>query len=251
MTKPTIEPAPRADTSVAPPPAPDGWNARRAGLTAGVGLVLMAALGGVGVFAAVEGLVTPGNAARTLADIREAEGLFRLGIASLIGVVVLDVVVAWALHRVFRPVHAGASLLAAVFRLVYSGVFLVAIGELLGVLHLLGPDAHLAALGPDLVQAEVMLRIDAFQDIWATGFVLFGLHLVVVGYLAYRAAVVPRFLGVLVVIAGLGYVFDSLAAVLAVDVPEVATITFLGEVLLAIWLLARSRRLEVLDGPSA
>ncbi len=195
--------------------------------------------------------MTPDDAARTLADIRDAEGLFRLGIASLIGVVVLDVVVAWALHRVFRPVHAGASLLAAVFRLVYSGVFLVAIVELLGVVRLLGPDAQVAALGADLVQTEVMLRIDAFHDVWAAGLVLFGLHLVVVGYLAHRSVVVPRLLGILVVVAGLGYVFDSLAVVLAIDAPEVALVTFVGEVLLAIWLLARSRRLDLLDGAPA
>lgn len=250
MTTSTIDATPPTPTPVPPAAAGHGWNARTAGLTAGVSLVLMAVLAGVGVFAAVGGLVTPGDATRTVADIRDAEGLFRLGIASLIGVVVLDIVVSWALHRVFRPVHAGASLLAAAFRLVYSGVFLVAIAELLGVLRLLGPGAHLAGLGADLVEAEVMLRIDAFDDIWAAGLVLFGVHLLIVGYLAYRAVVLPRFLGVLVVVAGLGYVVDSLARVLAVDAPEVSTVTFAGEVLLAIWLLARGRRLEVLDAAS-
>lgn len=251
MATPTTDAAPHADTSMPPPPAGHGWTARTASLTAGASLILMAALAGVGVFAAVGGLVTPGDEAQTLADIRDAEGLFRLGIASLIGVVALDVVVAWALHRVFLPVHPGASLLAAVFRLVYSGVFLVAIAELLGVLRLLGPDPRLAALGPDLLPTQVMLRIDAFHDIWATGLVLFGVHLLIVGYLAYRAVVLPRFLGILVAIAGLGYVFDSLALVLAFDVPEVSTITFPGEVLLAIWLLTRSRRIGVLDSRSA
>jgi hypothetical protein len=250
MTTPMIDVAPHTDTSVPTPRAGHGWNARTASLTAGISLVLMAALAGVGVFAAVGGLVTPGNATQTLADIRDAEGLFRLGIASLIGVVALDVIVAWALHRVFRPVHPGASLLAAVFRLVYSGVFLVAIGQLLGVLRLLGPEPHLEALSPDLVQTQVMLQIDAFHDLWATGLVLFGLHLLIVGSLVYRAVVLPRFLAILVVVAGLGYVFDSLAAILAFNVPEISTITFPGEVLLALWLLARSRRVGVLDDPS-
>lgn len=250
MTTPITDAEQRADTTVTPPPAGHGWTARTASLTAGVSLLLMAALAGVGVFAAVGGLVTPGDATQTLADIRAADGLFRLGIASLIGVVALDVVVAWALHRVFRPVHPGASRLAAVFRLVYSGVFLVAIAELLGVLRLLEPEPRLEALSPDLIQTEVMLRIDTFHDIWATGLVLFGLHLLIIGYLAYRAVVLPRFLGILVAIAGLGYVFDSLAGILAFDVPEVSTITFPGEVLLALWLLTRSRRVGMLDDPS-
>lgn len=250
MTTPTIDAAPHADTSVPSPPAGHGWNAQTASLTAGVSLVLMAALAGVGAFAAVGGLVTPDSPTQTLADIRDAEGLFRVGIASLIGVVALDVVVAWALHRVLRSVHPGASLLAAVFRLVYSGVFLVAIGQLLGVLHLLGPEPHLEALSPELAQTQVMVQIDAFHDIWAAGLVLFGLHLLIVGFLVYRAVVLPRALGILVVISGLGYAFDSLAAVLAFNLPEISTITFPGEVLLALWLLARSRRVGVLDDPS-
>jgi Domain of unknown function (DUF4386) len=39
----------------------------------------------------------------------------------------------------------------------------------------------------------------------------FGLHLFLIGYLAYRAGYVPRVLGFLLAISGLGYATDSLA----------------------------------------
>ena len=42
----------------------------------------------------VDGLVTEGDAAQTAADITACAGFFRLGIASLIVVIALDVVVA-------------------------------------------------------------------------------------------------------------------------------------------------------------
>ncbi len=58
---------------------------RRASLTAGVGLLVMSLLGGFGNFGAIEALVTPGDAARTAADIAASATLFRLGIASLLG----------------------------------------------------------------------------------------------------------------------------------------------------------------------
>lgn len=90
----------------------------------------MAVLAGVGFGVAVQGLVTPGDPARTAADVLAAEGPFRAGIVCLAGVVALDVVVAWALYRVLAPVDAGLPLLAAAFRLVYAAVFLVAIGHL-------------------------------------------------------------------------------------------------------------------------
>lgn len=72
---------------------------------------------------------------------------------------------------------------------------------------------------------------------------LFGLHLLVVAHLAYRSGYVPRVLAALVAVAGLGYAFDSVAAVLVGDgAPTIAVFTFPGEVLLAVWLLVWSRR---------
>jgi Domain of unknown function (DUF4386) len=219
---------------------------RNASLTAGVGLLLMSAFAGFGVFAAVEGLVTPGNAARTTRDIAASEGLFRLGIVSLFLVIALDVVVAWGLYRVFGPVSQGLSLLAAWLRIVYGGIFMVAIGQLLGVPRLLGNDDYLAAFGADQVQAQALLRIDTFYDIWDAGLFLFGLHLLVIGYLAYRSGYVPRLLGVLLCIAGFGYTFDSFIAVFSPSaLIEITTFTFIGEFLLALWLVIRGRRLTL------
>lgn len=247
-TSRTRRPPVQPDTSDALPPARPGTDAnrsiRRASVTAGVGLLLMAALGPFGIF--IEGLVTPGDAAQTAANIIESESLFRLGIAALFLVVALDVVVAWALFRVFRPVSNGLSMLAAWFRLAYAGVFLVAIGQLVGVLRLLEGDDYLAVFSADQLHAQALLGINAFSDIWDAGFVLFGLHLLVLGYLAYRSGYVPKLLGGLLAIAGFGYAFDSLVAVLSPGFPiKVVTFTFIGELLLALWLVIRGRRLTV------
>jgi hypothetical protein len=59
--------------------------------------------------------------------------------------------------------------------------------------------------------------------------------------------VVPRFIGILLVVAGAGYVLDSLLAVLYDGrLPAVSSVTFVGEFLLALWLVARSSRLAAL-----
>lgn len=239
MTIPTAYAAERQDGSAA-----TTWPLRALSVTAGVGLLLMTALAVVGNFVALEGLVTSGDAARTAGDVTAAEGLFRLGIASFVGVIALDVVVAWALYGVFRPVSRSLSALAAALRLVYSGVFLVAVGQLLGALRLFSDGSARTALGAEPANAQAMASLSAFSDIWDLGLLLFGLHLLVIGYLAYRSGYLPRLLGVLVVLAGLGYLVDSLAAVL-VPGPwtAVSTFTFLGEFLLALWLLIRARHL--------
>jgi hypothetical protein len=220
---------------------------RQASLVAGVALLLMSAVAGFGKFFALDGLVTPGDATQTAHDITGSEGIFRLGIVSLMLVVALDVIIAWALYRVFRPVSKSISMLAAVLRLVYAGVFMVAIGELVGALRLLNDDAYLAVFSADQLNAQVMLHITAFSDLWYVSQILFGLHLLALGYLAFRSGYVPKPLGVLLGIAGIGYALDSVGATLSRTTwTPISSYTFLGEFLLAIWLVVRGRR----DAPS-
>jgi len=215
---------------------------RQAGVVAGVGILVLAALSAFGIFYVLEGLVTQGDAAGTVEDIRSSDGLFRWGIASLYLVVVLDVVVAWALFRFLSPVSRGLSRLAAWFRLAYAGVFLVAIAQLAGIPDLVTADYYSSVLTTEQIQGQTLVKADAFDDLWMAGLILFGIHLLLVGYLAYRSGYVPKLLGVLLLVAGAGYVFDSVASTVLASPPgSVATFTFLGEFLLALWLVVRGK----------
>jgi hypothetical protein len=219
-------------------------------MTAGVALLLMSALAGFAKFVALDGLVTSGDATRTATDIADSDGLFRLGIVSMFLVIVLDVVVAWALYRVFSPVNKSISMLAAAFRLVFAGVFLAALGQLLGVLRLLGNDDYLSVFNADQLHAQALQGVDAFNDLWVVALGLFGIHLLIIGYLAYRSGYVPRFLGVLLAIAGLGYAIDSFGIVLSQSPwTSVASYTFIGEFLLALWLVIRGPHLTPSEPP--
>ena len=224
---------------------------REASLIAGVGLLLMSALAGFGSLVVLEGLVTPGDAAETARDIMASEQMFRFGVASLYVVAILDVVIAWALLQVFSPVSRGISRLAAWFRLAYAGVLVVAVSQLAGIPHLLDNEGYSAAFNAEQLHAQALLKIDAFNDIWFAGLILFGVHLLIIGYLAYKSGYVPKPLGILLVIAGFGYGFESFGTVLSQGSPLIiSTVTFLGEFLLAIWLLIWGHRISfVTDGP--
>lgn len=205
--------------------------------------MLVGVLGAFGYLVAVERLVVTDDAVQTAANIAGSETLFRLGIASLLATAALDVVVAWALFRVLEPVSGGLSMLAALFRLVYAGIFVVAIAQLAGVVRLL-PEAEDAA--DDERSAQVLAGIHAYEDIWSAGLVLFGLHLVLLGVLVIRAAYVPTIIGILLVVAGLGYAVDGFGVVLFAGYGiDLAAFTFLGEVVLIFWLLLRGRRITV------
>lgn len=216
---------------------------RRAALTAGAGLLVMSGLAAFGNLVVLEGIVEPGNAARTAAAVADSAGTFRLAVVSLFVVIALDVVVAWALYRVLSPVDQALSLLAAWLRLAFAAVFLVAVGGLVGVPRLLDGD-HLAAFSTAQRQALALEQINSFHDHWAAGLFLFGLHLLAVGHLVYRSHAAPRFLGLLIALAGLGYVTDSLGATLVGESwNDISVYTFIGEFLLALWLVTRGRRL--------
>jgi hypothetical protein len=240
MTHPTALPRRQPHATASPPPLVERTRAtRRAGLVAGVSLLLLAALAGFGNFVAVEGLVTRGDPARTAADVAASLWTFRLGVAALLGVVALDVVVARALQVFFRPVDRRLSLLAASFRLVYAGVFLAAVVQLARVPGLVGA-------GGDTMPAQVLARVDSFDRLWSAALLLFGIHLLLVGLLSYRSGYVPRLLGVLLLVAGAGYVVDTAVAALSTGSPfEISTVTFVGELLLAIWLVVRGRRVSL------
>jgi hypothetical protein len=217
-------------------------STHRSAVVAGVGILLISVLAGLANFGVVENLVTSGDATTTAQDILASEGMFRLAIAAFVVVAVLDVVVAWALYAFFRPVNREVALLAGWLRLAYAAVFAVAISHLAAALHVLGNADSLHAFTPDQLHTQALLKIAEFHDVWTVSLVLFGAHLVLIGYMVYRSGFAPKLLGLLVAIAGAGYLLDSFGALLFSDFAiSVSAVTFVGEFLLMVWLLVKGR----------
>jgi hypothetical protein len=210
---------------------PDTRSLRTASLIAGLGLALIVVLAPVGNFVAVQPLITPGDAAKTAQDILNSEALFRWGIASLVLTAVLDMIVAGALLVVFAPVSRGVSMMAALFRVAYTAVFLVGISQLVVALGLLRDPP------------QAMRAVDAYNTIWLVGLIFFGVHLMLLGYLAYRSGYMAKIFGILLVVAGLGYLVDGFGTVLVPNYSmNIAQFTFVGEAALMFWLLIRGTR---------
>jgi hypothetical protein len=213
---------------------------RRVALTAGIGLLLMAVLAPLAHFGVLENLVVSGDAATTVGNIAADEGLFRLAIACLLVVTFLDIVVAWALYVLLTPVHPTLAMLVGWLRLAAPAVFAVALANLLDVANLVG-SAQSSTLGPDQLGAQVMASVASFGNGWDMSLAIFGLHLVGLGYLLVKSVDFPRFLGVLVVVAGGGYLADTFAGILVPDFEfTFSLITFVGEALLIFWLFWRA-----------
>ena len=151
--------------------------------------------------------------------------------------------VAWALYVLLKPVNKNLSLLTAWFRWVYTGIALVALLNLVTVLRLLNTSDTFTIFPPDQLPAQVLLSLRTFRTQWHFGLLFFGIHLGLLGYLVLRSTYIPRILGVLLVIASLGYVLTTLKPYLFSDINlDFAEYTFYGELIFMLWLLIQGSR---------
>jgi Domain of unknown function (DUF4386) len=146
-----------------------------------------------------------------------SEALFRSGLVAFIIVLIADVVVAWALYVFFQRTSRELSLLAAWFRLVYVAIAAAALLNTLVVLKLVDRTGYSTALEKGQHEAQVMLSLDAYNYGFFLGLVFFGVHLLLVGFVMVKSDYAPSILGVLVALAGLGYVVINLARVVLPD----------------------------------
>ena len=216
-------------------PAAD-HSRRKVALAAALGLLFMALLASFAQFGVLASLIEPTDAASTTNDIAASIGLFGAAIAAFLVVAILDVVVAWGMYVLLRPVNERAVLMVAWLRVVYAAVFAYALLNLFDVAQLLN-GASAATLQSDQLHTQVATSISAFRNGWDLALAIFGLHLVGLGCLLYRSADFPRFLGALVVVAGTGYLADSFGRILVPGYAlTISTFTFVGEALLIVWL---------------
>jgi hypothetical protein len=185
-----------------------------------------------------QSLIVPTDAIATVNNISNNVALFRTGILSFLVVVALDVIVAWALYVFLKPVNNSISLLTAWFRVVYATIFAVSLFNLVSILSYLNSTDYIQAFEKQQLLSQVMLSINAFNDGWSIGFIFFGLHLGLLGYLVLKSGFIPKFIGILLVIAGLGYLTDSLGKFVFPGYNvEVSMVTFIGELVFMFWLL--------------
>ena len=220
---------------------------RQAAIIAGIGLLLMAILAPFAEFFVRQSFIVPGDAVATANNIMANTLLFRLAICSYLIVAILDMVVAWALYIFLKPVYQGLSLLAAWFRVVYAGILAIALQNLTTVLPLLSGASYLTVFETSQLYAQAMVSLDAFSDGWNIGLAIFGLHLLVLGYLVFKSGYMPKILGTLLIIASFGYVIDSFGKLLSPNYdPAIAMFTFIGEVVLIFWLLFKGTKISEL-----
>jgi hypothetical protein len=223
---------------------------RRAALIAGVGYVLLFGLAVFANFFVREGLVVADDAQATAVNIAESNTLFRLGLVAFLAIFLIDIVVAWALHIVFRTEHRDLSLVAAWSRLVYTVFLGVAAIFFFQALAFYDSVAVADVMSSAERNAQALVELELFNSAWLIGLAAFGLHLIVLGFLVARSVETPRWLGLLMMVSGTAYIIDTTAHTVLANYADHAD-AFLMMVLVpsvvaegwfGLWLLTRCRR---------
>lgn len=188
-------------------------------------------------------LVVPGDAAATAENIRADELLFRLGMAGEASIVLIEIALAAVLYVLLRPVSRAGSLAAALAR-VSEGVVMASGNVVTSILTLGALGGTLAVLGGGEAEALALLFQEANPSIVLVWGLFFGLSLVLTGWLVIRSGFLPRVPGVLLALAGLGYLVQSFGVLIAPALAgplEIVVIVLAipGELVFALWLLIK------------
>jgi hypothetical protein len=210
---------------------------------AGILLLIMAVAAGFAELGVRAAVVVPGDAAATTARILASEQRFRWGFLGYLVAFVADVPVAVLFYVLLRSVSRPLALTAAAFRLVYAAIAGATLLPYLGALAFARRAGSLRAFEPGHSQALALFSLDLFKDGFSLALVFFGCHLLLLAGLLFRSRLVPRVLGVLIALAALAYLTDSLARFLApawhAAIGPYLAVPAMFELVLALWLVVK------------
>lgn len=200
----------------------------------------MVFLGGKG------GVLVPGDAAATAANIRALGDGYRHGMGVEALIFLIEVLLSGLLYVMFRGVNPAVSLAAALARFgeaALQGANLLTSALVLGVVS----DGAFAAFAPAQRDALIHLFQQANSVMVLVWGLFFGFHVLLLAWLVYRSTFLPRWIGALLFVAAVGYLSQSFGVLLvpswASTLDTVVVVAAVpGELAFTLWLLVKGIR---------
>lgn len=202
-------------------------------------LFLLTMVGGGFAQGFVGGKLITGDPSATAANIVAHQPLYRLGFAIYLIEMACQIAMTVLFYELLKPAGRTASALAAVFGLVGCTIKTLARLFFFAPLLVLGGADYLSVFEPKQLQAMAFFSLRLNYTVETIAVVFFGLNTLLTGYLVLRSTFLPRALGVVAVVGGLGwmlYLYEPLAARLEAYILGVGVLGALATVL---WLLVK------------
>lgn len=214
-------------------------NVQRYARIAGVLFLISLVAGGFGEAYVPSKLIVSGDAAATVANLRNFDFLYRLGFAAFLIESLCDITLVLILYALLKPVSKELSLLAAFFGLMGTALFTFAELFYFAPLVILKGAGYLQAFSPDELNSLTLLSLKFYGFAGMIFTAYYGMAWIVRAYLMFRSSYLPKFLAVLMAVGGIGFVVRNFLMILA---PAYASdvllmLMFPGGLILTVWLL--------------
>ena len=177
------------------------------------------------------------NDAATINHIVLHQTAFWAGYPFLLLVVAFRLIVMLLFYELFKPVNKSISLLAVYFNIAVTTVQAAMCIFLLTPLILLGGEHYLTAFTPDQLYALALVAMKLYHFCYTIALAFFGCYDLLIGYLAFKSTFIPRPIGVLMGITGLGWLTFFIPPIAAYLLPYNSIAGAIGEGSMILWLL--------------
>lgn len=181
----------------------------------------------------------PSNADAFASSVSSNTASYEIATAVALVSTILYVALGGLFYLLFRPVSRTLALLMLVFTLAESVI--TAIGGLLQLapITVLNGSAYLNVFDARQLHALALLFLQLSAQSGAVALAFGGVFELLLGYLIYRSGFLPRFIGVLVALAGVAWLTFLYPPLSTFLLTEVEVLGFVAELALMLWLLIR------------
>jgi Domain of unknown function (DUF4386) len=200
-----------------------------------------------GLFAEVfvrQAFKVSGDAFATANNIQSSEMFFRWGLVADLINFVCGLPVVLIIYFLFKRVNKFILQLALIFVVIQTAIIAVNLLNQISPLLLLSNNAYLNTFQPNQLATLSQLSLNIQGVGYAIGLIFFGVYCLLVGYVIFKSKMVPKLLGILYIISGIGYLLNSFTMLLSKGFANpiftyVAIPIFIGELSFCLWLLIK------------
>lgn len=217
---------------------PASWSPRTLARNIALLFLVTIVLGVIAQAFISERLISFRDPARTAANILANETLYRTGFTLYMLEMAAQIATTVLWFHLLKPVNPRVATMALVFGLVGCTVKIFSRVLYLMPLYILKQNAF-GALGADQLQAVSLILLKVNDRGAGVALALFGFETVLEGWLVLRSGFLPRWLGVLTIVAGFGWLLYLYPSLGDAAFGVVALIGLVGSVVTIGWLLVK------------
>jgi hypothetical protein len=218
---------------------------KRTARIAGFLYLLQIPLGVFGIVYIPKSIIVTGNSEETVSNILANEFLFRLSIVSAILCALVTIATAVYIYNVLKPVNKRHAKWILIFTLMVAPIIMLNELSNVAVLLLLKYPQYSPAFTSDQLNYMISILLDLHHYGLQIAGIFFGLWLLPMGYLVFRSTYIPKVIGIFLIVTCIGYLVDFTTFFLYPNFPIVVSeYTWLGEVLMVLWLLIKGVNIE-------